>query len=114
MTTSPSLSWNSWKGNRSLDLIPHGGLPIEDVVRYGTQIADALAHAHLGGVTHRDLKSANVLMTRDGRPKVLDFGLARALSRETLDDLSQSRASITADGVDRRHAVGDGARDSAR
>ena len=80
-------------------LIPPGGLPIEDVVRYGTQIADALAHAHLGGVTHRDLKSANVLITRDGRPKVLDFGLARALSRETLDDLSQSRASITAEGV---------------
>ena len=68
-------------------------------MRYGTQIADALAHAHRGGVTHRDLKSANVLITRDGRPKVLDFGLARALSRETLSDMSQSRASITAEGA---------------
>ena len=80
-------------------IIPPGGLAAEDVVRYGTQIADALAHAHHGGVTHRDLKSANVLITRDGRPKVLDFGLARALSRETLSDMSQSRASITADGA---------------
>ena len=80
-------------------IIPQGGLPAEDVVRYGTQIADALAHAHHGGVTHRDLKSANVLITRDGRPKVLDFGLARALSRETLSDMSQSRASITAEGA---------------
>jgi eukaryotic-like serine/threonine-protein kinase len=80
-------------------LIPSGGLPIEDVVRYGTQIADALTHAHLAGLTHRDLKSANVLITRDGWPKVLDFGLARALSRASLDDLSQSRASITAAGV---------------
>ena len=80
-------------------IIPQGGLPAEDVVRYGTQIADALAHAHHGGVTHRDLKSANVLITRDGRPKVLDFGLARALSREALSDISQSRASITAEGT---------------
>ncbi len=80
-------------------VIPPGGLPVEDVVRYGSQIADALAHAHFGGVTHRDLKSANVLITRDGRPKVMDFGLARALSRETLDDMSKSRASITAEGV---------------
>ncbi|HEY0284587.1 MAG TPA: protein kinase [Vicinamibacterales bacterium] len=79
--------------------IPQGGLPAEDVVRYGTQTADALAHAHHGGVTHRDLKSANVLITRDGRSKVMDFGLASALSRETLSDMSQSRASITAEGA---------------
>jgi tetratricopeptide (TPR) repeat protein/TolB-like protein len=79
-------------------IIPAGGLPAEDVVRYGRQIADALAHAHHGGVTHRDLKSANVLIMRDGRAKVLDFGLARALSRETLNDLSQSGSSITAEG----------------
>ena len=80
-------------------IIPAGGLPADDVVRYGIQLADALAHAHGVGVLHRDLKSANVRITRDGRPKVLDFGLARALSRETLDDMSQSRASITREGV---------------
>ena len=82
--SQPFIVMELVEGEPLSHIIPQGGLPAEDVVRYGTQIADALAHAHHGGVTHRDLKSANVLITRDGRPKVLDFGLARALSRETL------------------------------
>jgi eukaryotic-like serine/threonine-protein kinase len=53
------------------------GLPIENVARYGAQIASALAHAHERHVIHRDLKSSNVVVTPDGRVKVLDFGLAR-------------------------------------
>jgi len=48
-------------------------LPAERVVRYGRQVADALAHAHERGIIHRDLKSANVVITADGRAKVLDF-----------------------------------------
>ncbi len=59
------------------DLIPAEGLPTTTVVRYGAQIADALGHAHDHGITHRDLKTANVIVTPDGRAKVLDFGLAR-------------------------------------
>ncbi len=54
-----------------------GPLPIEQVVRYGIQLADALAHAHERGIVHRDLKGANVVITADGRIKVLDFGLAK-------------------------------------
>src|SRR5439155_15063152 len=53
------------------------GLPTESVTRYGAQIAEALAHAHEKHVIHRDLKSSNVLVTADGRVKVLDFGVAR-------------------------------------
>ncbi len=64
-------------GRTLADLIPSGGFPVDTVVRHGSQIADALAHAHARGVVHRDLKCANVIVTPDGRVKVLDFGIAQ-------------------------------------
>ena len=63
------------EGRPLSDLVSEG-VPIDAVVRYGAQIADALAHAHDRGVVHRDLKSANLMVTADGRVKVLDFGIA--------------------------------------
>jgi tetratricopeptide (TPR) repeat protein/predicted Ser/Thr protein kinase len=66
-------------------------LPAEAVIRYGVQIADALIHAHERGVVHRDLKSANVLVTREGRVKVLDFGLAKRVD-------GGSEATLTQEG----------------
>ena len=59
--------------------IPSTGLSLDQVERYGMQLADALAHAHSRGVIHRDLKSANVLITTSGRLKVLDFGISRRI-----------------------------------
>jgi serine/threonine protein kinase/tetratricopeptide (TPR) repeat protein len=55
------------------------GLPVDRVVDYGLQIAEALSHAHERGVLHRDLKTANVLLMPSGRVKVLDFGLAKRI-----------------------------------
>src|SRR5215813_1273368 len=55
----------------------NGPLPLSDVVRLGAQIADALDAAHRKGITHRDLKPGNVLVSKAGA-KVIDFGLAKA------------------------------------
>ncbi len=59
--------------------IPSIGMPLEQVERYGMQLAEALGHAHSRGIIHRDLKSANVIVTPQGRLKVLDFGISRRL-----------------------------------
>jgi len=79
--------------------IPTGGLPTDAVVRYGIQIADALAHAHKRGVIHRDLKTANVVISPDGRAKVLDFGLARRMPSELATTVTRSSDSQPAQAI---------------
>jgi TolB-like protein/Flp pilus assembly protein TadD len=79
-------------GRRLDEVIAGRALPVEMVVRLGSQIADALAAAHDQGVVHRDLKAANVIVTPEGRVKILDFGIATrvitgdAMTRATLGD----------------------------
>jgi serine/threonine protein kinase/photosystem II stability/assembly factor-like uncharacterized protein len=81
-----------------LDEMAHSTkLTTEAVIRYGVQIADALAHAHDRQIVHRDLKGGNVVITPDGRVKVLDFGLARRLDQATVDAVTRAQASVDRD-----------------
>ena len=80
-------------------LIPQDGLPIERIVEIGSALADALAAAHEKGIVHRDLKPANVMVSHEGRVKVLDFGLAKDVRGSNLGDATLTSASQTQVGV---------------
>jgi eukaryotic-like serine/threonine-protein kinase len=68
------------EGPRLDALVPAGGLPVRDVLRYAIPLVEAVAAAHARGIVHRDLKPANVMVAADGRTKVLDFGLAKLVA----------------------------------
>ncbi|HVS66735.1 MAG TPA: protein kinase [Thermoanaerobaculia bacterium] len=68
------------EGETLAERIERGRIPQEEAVRIALQIAEALEAAHVKGIIHRDLKPANVKLSTEGRVKVLDFGLAKALA----------------------------------
>ncbi|MGA8438642.1 MAG: serine/threonine-protein kinase [Candidatus Sulfotelmatobacter sp.] len=65
------------EGESLAERLEKGPLPVPQVMQYGTQLASALDKAHRNGVTHRDLKPGNIILTKSGA-KLLDFGLAKA------------------------------------
>lgn len=62
------------------DVIAQGPVPVEDAVRYVDGILEALEYSHRAGVVHRDIKPGNVMVSSSGQVKVMDFGIARAVS----------------------------------
>src|SRR5258705_1199289 len=85
------------QGKSLLAMIADAGLAPESVLRYGDQIASALVRANDHGIVHRDLKTANIVVTPDGLVKVLDFGLAKQVDSGIFEGPTRSFATIQDD-----------------
>ena len=79
------------EGTLLKDLVADGGVPVTEAIRYVDGILEALEYSHRAGVVHRDIKPGNVMVTAAGQLKVMDFGIARAVS-----DSSSTVAETTA------------------
>jgi serine/threonine-protein kinase len=76
--------------------IARGPIQVEEALRIGVEMAEALDAAHRSGIMHRDLKPANVMVASEGRVKVLDFGLAKRISGEELAEVTtRAHGSLT-------------------
>ena len=72
-------------GRTLRNLLREGPLPPEETISLAQEIASGLAQAHEKGVIHRDLKTENILVTRQGHAKIVDFGLAKRIGRREAD-----------------------------
>ncbi|MCI0443622.1 protein kinase, partial [bacterium] len=91
------------EGQTLAERLTKGALPMEQVLRYGIQIADALDRAHKAGIIHRDLKPGNIMLTKSG-VKLLDFGLAKLQNTAAqpivgVSALATEQRSLTAEGT---------------
>src|SRR5258708_13568574 len=97
---SPYIVTEFLEGDTLRERMRPGALPVRKATEYGEQVARGLAAAHEKRIVHRDLKPENIFVTRDGRVKILDFGLAKLIQRDgkVLSDAT-TLASQTEPGV---------------
>jgi len=95
---SPFLVSELLEGETLRGVLDRGAMPQRKTIEYGVQIAHGLAAAHEKGIVHRDLKPENVFVTKDGRIKILDFGLAKLAQTVGSDDATMTSPN-TAIGV---------------
>jgi non-specific serine/threonine protein kinase len=93
----PFLTMELIDGSTLTDTLEPGPLDRERFFDVATALADALSAAHERGITHRDLKPGNVMFTRDGRVKVLDFGIAKVWADPNVDAVHAE--TMTRDGI---------------
>jgi serine/threonine protein kinase/Tol biopolymer transport system component len=95
----PYLVCELLEGETLRERLGAGPLPAARAIEVALQVAHGLAAAHAKGVVHRDLKPENLFLTRDGRVKILDFGIAKLLAREAGASDALATAPGTALGV---------------
>lgn len=96
---APFIAMEHVQGRSLQEIVQAGSLSLDDAIRYGKQIAEALRHAHDRDILHRDLKTANVMVTAEGSAKVLDFGLAKRLTEDVSGPTLRPSAAITEAGT---------------
>jgi hypothetical protein len=97
---APYIEAELLEGEELREPINQGALPVRKAIDYAQQIAAGLAAAHEKGIVHRDLKPENLFVTKDGRVKILDFGLAKLKPPRNAQDIS--------DGATQKHITSPG------
>jgi serine/threonine protein kinase len=98
--TAPYLVSELLEGSTLREHVNRGPLPLRKLTDFGVQVARGLAAAHEKGIVHRDVKPDNLFVTRDGRVKILDFGLAKLTQRAwTVDSEAPTVSDLTEPGV---------------
>ncbi|HEY2738043.1 MAG TPA: serine/threonine-protein kinase, partial [Thermoanaerobaculia bacterium] len=95
---SDSIVMEYVEGRNLRQMIEHGPLAVHRALELAREIADGLDAAHRQGIVHRDLKTENVLVTPEGRPKIADFGIAKRLAADGGD-------TADAESLTRDHGV---------
>ena len=102
-STAHFLAMELVEGEDLAERLKRGAIPVEESIAIAKQIAEGLEEAHEHGIIHRDLKPANVKVTPDGKVKVLDFGLAKALEGDSR--LRRANSQVSHSPTMSRHAT---------